>query len=111
MLATKQCPCCGRPYPVSHPTTQLFVGGFIRQRIVNFIAERPEGVERAELMDHVYAGTREGGPPTASNVISVLIHEANRRLAPQGYRIASSGGHGSRYYLEDLHGDSVEQPA
>jgi hypothetical protein len=88
------CPACRRPFP-----PRLVVHGPVRQRIVDTIANRPDGISRAELLDVVYADDPEGGPDNA-NTISVLIHHANIELAPQGFRIEPTWlGRGARYRL------------
>lgn len=99
------CPHCMRPYP-----PELLVGGSVRQRLVDIVANRPDGVTRGELMDCLYATDPNGGPDYP-NTISVLIHFANIRLRPLGFRIKGSGGPGSRYYLEKLGADPIRQSA
>jgi hypothetical protein len=44
------CPACQRPFP-----PHLIVHGPVRQRIVDAIANRPDGITRTELLDVVYA--------------------------------------------------------
>jgi hypothetical protein len=71
----------------------------VRQRIVDVIANRPDGVTRAELLDVVYADDVDGGPDNA-NTIAVLIKHANEDLKPQGFRIEPTWrGRGARYRL------------
>jgi hypothetical protein len=96
MRRQKICPECRRPFPPALP-----VRGPVRQRIVNLIASRPDGITRHELIALVYASDPNGGPST-ENVISVLVKRANEDLAGQGYRITSNGGPGSRYQLQRL---------
>jgi hypothetical protein len=75
------------------------VHGPVRQRIVDPIANRPDGITRSEIIDLVYAGDPNGGPENP-NTVSVLIHCANQQLAQQGYRIeAAWRGRGGRYRL------------
>ena len=88
------CPTCRRPFPPS-----LVVSGPVRQRIVDAIALRPDGITRAELLDVVYADDVDGGPDNPQT-ICVLVHHANKQLAGQGYRIAPAWrGRGARYRL------------
>jgi hypothetical protein len=75
------------------------VHGPVRQRIVNLVAARPDGITRDELIDLVYASDPNGGPENP-NTISVLVKFANRDLARQGYQITATGGPGSRYCLK-----------
>jgi hypothetical protein len=83
----------------------------VRQRIVDLIANRPDGVTRGQIMDAVYAGDLDGGPSNP-NTVSVLIKHANRELAPQGYRIAPTWlGPGARYRLVALASRSPETTA
>jgi hypothetical protein len=75
------------------------VRGPVRQRIVDLVAGRPDGITRRELIDLVYASDPNGGPNN-ENVISVLIRRANEQLAEQGYFIAPAWrGRGARYRL------------
>jgi hypothetical protein len=100
------CPTCHRPFP---PT--LCVSGPVRQRIVDLIANRPDGITRHEIIATVYADDIDGGPDNP-NTISVLIHHANAELAAQGFRILPTWrGRGARYRLIQLHVDTVEEAA
>ena len=88
------CPTCRRPYP-----PRLIVHGPVRQRIVNLVASRPDGITRGELLDLVYADEPNGGPDNP-NTISVLIKHANEELVAQGFRIEPAWlGRGARYRL------------
>ena len=91
------CPTCRRPFP-----PQLVVHGPVRQRIVDAIANRPDGITRAELLDVVYADDIDGGPENP-NTVAVLIKYANAELAAQGYQIAPTWrGRGARYRLIEI---------
>jgi hypothetical protein len=87
------CPTCQRPFP-----PRLVVRGPVRQRIIDLIANRPDGITRHELIDPVYAADPNGGPD-CENTVSVLVHLANRELKEQGFRIPSARGSGARYRL------------
>jgi hypothetical protein len=88
------CPACHRPFPPA-----LWVSGPVRQRIVDLIANRPDGITRAEILATVYAGDIDGGP-NDPNTVSVLIKKANEELAAQGYCITPAWlGRGARYRL------------
>jgi|SRR6516165_10468089 hypothetical protein len=88
------CPTCLRPL-----APKLAVNGPVRQRIVDIVANRPDGITRGELIDIIYSADPNGGPATP-NTISVLIHLANQQLLEQGYRIeAAWRGRGGRYRL------------
>jgi hypothetical protein len=94
---TRICPACRRPFP-----PKLIVHGPVRQRIVDIIANRPDGITRSEIIDLVYADDSSGGPDN-SNTISVLIKRANAELAVQGFRIEPAWlGRGARYRLIQL---------
>ena len=96
MRIETSCPHCGRPYP-----PKLQVGGSVRKRIVEIIANRPNGISRPQLMWMVYGDDPNGGP-LYPNVVSVLIHKANRELRPQGYEITAGRGRGALYRLVRL---------
>jgi DNA-binding response OmpR family regulator len=75
------------------------VSGPVRQRIVDLIANRPDGITRGEILATVYADNIDGGPD-CENTVSVLIHHANRELKEQGFRILPAWrGRGARYRL------------
>jgi hypothetical protein len=89
------CPTCCRPFPPA-----LVVTGSVRQRLVNIISARPDGIPINELVDQVYAHCIDGGPVTAPRSVNVMIHKANAQLRPQGYQIESMWlGRGARYRL------------
>ena len=91
------CPTCHRPFP-----PRLVVHGPVRQRIVDVIADRPDGITRGEILDVVYADDADGGPANP-NTVSVLIKHANKELAAQGWHIAPAWlGRGARYRLERI---------
>ena len=80
----------------------LIVSGQIRQRIVDVIANRPDGITRGEILALVYAEDPNGGPSNP-NTVSVLIKRANEELAPQGFRITPAWpGYGGRYRQERI---------
>jgi hypothetical protein len=88
------CPACQRPYP-----PPLVVHLPVRQRIVDLIANRPDGITRGEILDFVYANDPNGGPANP-NTVSVLIKHANAELAAQGFRIEPAWlGRGARHRL------------
>ena len=88
------CPACHQPF--------RRVRGPIRQRIVDLIANRPDGITRDEIIATVYAHDVDGGPLNP-NTVSVLIKHANEELAAQGYCISPAWlGRGTRYRLMSL---------
>ena len=92
------CPTCHRPFP-----PPLVVTGSVRQRLVNIISGRPDGIEIHDLVGAVYADDPDGGPVTAPRSVNVMIHKANKQLAAQGYQIKSTWlGRGARYRLERI---------
>jgi hypothetical protein len=97
------CPTCGRPLPA-----ELTVTGPVRRRLVDIIANHPNGIARGELMDLLNADDADGGPDCAGT-ISVMVLHANRQLRSQGWRIVSQRGPGARYRLEPIPTDSGAQ--
>jgi hypothetical protein len=65
----------------------LVVTGALRQRLVDIVGARPDGIAIGDLVDRVYADDPDGGPLTAPRSVNVLIHRANAQLAAQGYQI------------------------
>ncbi len=91
------CPCCQRPFPPAMP-----VGGRLRQRLVDLLARRPDGMSVLELMDALYADDPAGGPENPV-VVRSTVFQTNKRLAAYGYTIkAQHRGAGARYRLERL---------
>jgi hypothetical protein len=89
------CLACKRPFP-----PMLLVTGSRRQKLVNIVAGRPDGIEIGDLVDQLYADCIDGGPLWAMRSANVMIHKANRQLAPQGYVIKAMWlGRGARYRL------------
>jgi hypothetical protein len=98
------CPTCGRPYP-----PKLEVGGTLRQRMVDLLLRRPDGVPIDELVELIYACEPDGSPMWAHNSIWVIAHEANKKLRAFGYQIVSTKGRGSRYRMVKLNARSIRQ--
>jgi len=96
MRDSEVCSHCGRPL-----APKLAVSGPVRQRIVEVIAQHPDGIARENLIRLAYASDPNGGPCNP-NTVSVLVHHANRELRPQGYEITSGRGRGSRYRLVQI---------
>ena len=92
------CPTCHRPFP-----PPLVVTGPLRQRMVNILANRPDGLTINNLVDLVYADDPNGGPLTAPRSLNVMAHKANKQLRAQGYQIKSMWmGRGAIYRLVPL---------
>lgn len=92
----KCCPTCNRPFP-----PEIIVGGVIRQRVYDFIKDHPEGVTRDEIMQHVYADDRNGGPESFKTIAVMVVH-INRILKEQGvmmYITGRMGAHNDKYRL------------
>ena len=112
MKSPTLCLHCGRPYPPSdHPPAKLPVRGVVRQALVNFVASRPGGVSREEIMETLYGDANR----ERANLLHANINLANRDLGSRGYRIWCEGGRGSRksrYYLgRTERGPSGQPPA
>jgi hypothetical protein len=72
----------------------------VRQRLVDIVTNRPDGMAIGELVDAVYADDPDGGPVTAPRSVNVMIHKANKQLRSQGYQIKPTWlGRGARYHL------------
>jgi hypothetical protein len=96
------CPLCQRPY-----APELFVSGPIRRRVVDIVAQRPDGITTRDLHKLVY--TRG---PRHPNTIPVLIFNANKQLEHQGYAIRPMWkGRGARYHLVKCDDDPIHESA
>jgi hypothetical protein len=98
-----KCPTCGQELP-----PKLKVTGTVRQRMVDIIAKRPQGISSQDLIALVYAEDPDGGPESMS-IISALVYLANVQLRKQGYRIVSTLGRGAKYSLVRTNGHTVRQ--
>jgi hypothetical protein len=79
------------------------VTGSVRQKLVNIIGARPDGIPISELVDQVYADCIDGGPVTAPRSVNVMIHKANKQLRPQGFQIEPMWlGRGARYRMVEI---------
>jgi DNA-binding response OmpR family regulator len=90
-----RCPCCGQ---VIIAAAGPFDDQPVKRRIYDFLRNHPEGVNRSEIADHIYADDPDGGPDTM-NVIAVHIHKMRKRLVPLGLTITGHQGPGSLYRL------------
>ena len=86
------CPCCNRPLPPA-----LTVSGPLRNRVLELVARRPNGISMMELVGIVYMGCRE--PPWAVGSVKSTVFQMNKELKPQGYMIRARHGPGARYRL------------
>lgn len=102
MAKVARCPQCGQIIPPANP----FLAGFhrhpVKAAIYDVIALRPDGVTRAEVMDHVYRSRQDGGPLCGKTIVSVHIGQMNKKLERLGLCIRSSMGHGAVYRLIGL---------
>ena len=90
------CPHCKRPY-----APRIDVGGIVRQRLVDALAEHPEGLNREQLMRAAYYDCPNGG--ASYGTLRVNVYNANKELAKHGYRIrARPRGPGALYRLEEV---------
>lgn len=96
MAKVKTCPCCGQLIP---PT--LMFQGRVSQRLYDFVAKHPEGVDREQIADFVYAEDPNGGPDS-EGAVKALIWRMNVNLKSKNLRIKSSMGRGSVYRLVQL---------
>ena len=81
--------------------------------MVELLAMHPEGIDKYDLMDLIYADERNGGP-LSTNIIAVMVKQANKQLRPQGYEIKSTqhGGRGALWLLKEIeNARPVRQPS
>jgi hypothetical protein len=92
------CPTCGQPIP---PDIEL--QGPVRNRVYDFIRKNPRGVTRQQVADAVYRDDPNGGPDSATSVISATVWHINKKLRKHGVRIyGGGGGPGARYRLVNI---------
>ena len=89
------CQCCGQEII----TSELPYLPPVKKRILDFIKKNPcSNSER--IINSVWGDDPEGGP--CSNIISAHICGINKILTTYNFKIKSSGGPGSVYWLEAL---------
>ena len=91
----KRCAHCGQIIP-----PKIIFGG-VKQRVYDFIAAHPEGVQRWQIMAAVYADDIDGGPESP-NVICVHLNHMRKKLAEHGVQIHTRPGRGAVYRLVAL---------
>ena len=93
------CECCGHPLPPEGIDAELTPTQRKLYRAVKRAGKA--GITNPELMDKLYADDPNGGPEN-TNIISVMMKRVRAVLASYGLTVRSTGGPGSRYYLELL---------
>ena len=94
MNKPKTCPCCGQLIP----PLLLFPRAPVSQRLYDFVAGNPQGVDREQIADHIYAADPNGGPDSPG-AVKALIFRMNVRLRSEKLAIRGSMGRGSCYKL------------
>ena len=97
MSKLKTCPCCGQLIPPQ----LLFPRAPTSQRLYDFVAGHPEGVDREQIADHIYAADPNGGPDSPG-AVKALIFRMNVRLRAKSLAIRGSMGRVSAYRLVQL---------
>ena len=90
------CKCCGHPIPPS--SVEAALTPMERQLYTYVKRAGTVGITNRDLMDLLYANDPSGGPES-SNIISVVTKNIRKKINPLGLTIKSTGGPGSRYYL------------
>ena len=93
------CKCCG------HPLVSDEIGVVLtplQRRIFNVVKRAgTAGISGGDIMDEVYANTRDGGPDS-TNIIAVVAGQANKRLSQFNVKIRGKRGVGGRFTLEKI---------
>jgi DNA-binding response OmpR family regulator len=94
-----KCPCCGQPVEtVRNPATVLALLPLSpqRRRLLDKLANRfGQFVTRQDLVNAIYADDVNGGPETADNHVSVMVHQLRKLMRDTPLLIdANVGGHG-----------------
>jgi len=93
------CKCCG------HPLVSDEIGVVLtplQRRIFNVVKRAgTAGISGGDIMDEVYANTRDGGPDS-TNIIAVVANHANKRLSQFNIKIQGKRGVGGRFTLEKI---------
>ncbi len=97
MSKSRTCPCCGQLIP----PVLLFPNAPVSQRLYDFVAKRPDGVNSQEIADAIYADDIDGGPDSLG-AIKALIWRMNNRLKPKHLAIRGTLGRASAYRLVQL---------
>lgn len=90
-----ECACCGQTLPYNYPnglrlTPQL-------RRCYDIIRRAGQsGIHSDIIFDRMYKDDEDGGPLTATKIISVYVCSLNKKLPPFGQKILSDDWGGRR---------------
>jgi DNA-binding response OmpR family regulator len=96
MAKLSRCPDCAARWLPTGPRLDVqrhcvsWPGGEARltpgqARLLTALADRGDVVARERLVDAVWGDRADGGPDSASALVSVLVHGLRRRLASAGF--------------------------
>ena len=100
---TKTCKCCGQTLPDAYPLGVRLTAQ--QQLIANTVRRAGQhGIMSDDLVDAIYANSRDGGPLNAKGVIHVQIYLMNKKLKTVGKRItgAFAGPNPTFYTLQNI---------
>ena len=93
------CSCCAKAIRDGLSDEPSLHFGPKAKRVLDAVRRAKDaGISRPDVAAIVYSDDPDGGPDS-SNVISVVIHKMNKKLAPHGMKIQSTGGPGAVYRL------------
>lgn len=100
------CPCCGSIIVVPAWQQALETLTPTERRVIDVVTQAP-GLREPELAERVYANRWDGGPLAAGQIVRAMIHRANKKLVPYGFRVISRSNHHNLGY-RIIHGRSLK---
>ena len=91
------CPCCGSSIVVLAWQQALETLTPTERRVIDVVTQAP-GLQEPQLAERVYANRWDGGPLAAGQIVRAMIHRANKKLVPHGFRVISRSNHQNRGY-------------
>ncbi len=95
-MTLKICKCCGQVIP---PAVALPA---VKQRLYDFVARNPQGVNAVQIAAYVYADDPNGGPENYLVAVRTHVFQMNKKLATHGIAVKSCLGRGATYTLRAL---------
>jgi hypothetical protein len=95
-MTAKICKCCGQLIP---PALALPP---VKQRLYDFVARNPQGVNAVQIASHVWADDPNGGPEDYLASVRSHVFQMNKILVKQGVAVKSCLGRGATYTLRTL---------
>ncbi len=95
-MTVKICKCCGQIIPPALALPAL------KERLYDFVARNPQGVNATQIAGHIWADDPNGGPESYFVAVRTHVYQTNVKIASHGVVIKSCLGPGAVYALRAL---------